>query len=688
MKLNLFVLFLLIISKGCSSAAENMVRQGKLESNAEYVNPFIGTATDHGQTDPAATVPFGMVKLGPDTWPAGHSGYDYNAELITGFSHTRVSGMGCNGVGGNIRVLPLIKPSEDSIPKGVKYFKDTERATPGYYSVKLENNVLCEMTSTRQVGFHKYTFPESEKAQISINLLSSFSRLVSSESEINQNGYIIGRIMARGGCNKGSHKFYFALKTEGLESYPEKTFYGYKYEINTTKDEEIIIRTALSTVSTENAILNLEITDDMMFSDAKSLAQQQWKEYLGVIDVETANDTLKQLFYTHLYHSLQSPFIVQDNNGEYRGTDDVIRTTISDHYYGWSLWDTYRTKIPLISFLYTDHFKDVVSSLVRIYKQGKPDRKTTIEPFISVRMEHSLIVLLDAYRKNLFTSNIEDIYESLKTESDKLPYNSPDKILESSYEYWALSEIAYELSKEADHNYYKNKALEYKDIWKDKFLHMGDNADIMHAEGLYEGTLWQYRWFVPFDIGGIQELMGGKKHFEEQLDYFFDNSLFNMGNQPDIQVPFLYAYTDSPWKTQKLVYDILTKPMMNWYGTHNKWDEPVYRKVFQASPEGFIPEMDDDAGTMSAWFVWAAMGLYPICPGNPDLIITTPLFESIKIQLGDSHLEIVARGLSDDAIYIQSILFNGEQYNSYFIDSNLLSKGGKLELIMGKYPPQ
>jgi putative alpha-1,2-mannosidase len=203
---------------------------------------------------------------------------------------------------------------------------------------------------------------------------------------------------------------------------------------------------------------------------------------------------------------------------------------------------------------------------------------------------------------------------------------------------------------------------------------------------LYEGTLWQYRWFVPFDIVGIQAMMGGKSEFENQLDYFFKNELFNIGNQPDIQVPYLYNYTNSPWKTQQLVDQLLNKETNNWYGTHEKFEKPIVKKIFTATPNGYIKEMDDDAGTMSSWYLWSSMGLYPIFPGSTQLALTAPQFDKITIATKEKPIEIITKGRTSNSIYIQKVTWNNEEINSSIIDFNLISKGGKLQFELGDTP--
>lgn len=673
-----FILFIAIITS-CLTTNKNQP--------ASYIDPFICTGDDHGQTDPSAGVPFGMVKPCPDTRPTNHAGYDYDSKEIIGFSNTRFSGVGCRGTGGNIRILPYVVSYPDSIPGSITYLKNTESAIPGYYSVTLENKIKCELTSTRQVAIHKYTFPKTNYAGFTIDLASAFAGHIAEQHQINQEGILTGKISSKCVCDKGIYTFYYAVKcTKKDVSIVDKGSL-INYQLSTNDNEEVNVYCAISVVNTENAIRNLNEFAGVSFETIKQQAFDQWNDLVSVVDIETTNDTLKRLFYTHLFHACQSPFNIADPDGKYRGSDgNIYQSPDSIYFHGWSIWDTFRSKLPLISLLYPNIFSQMVNSLGDLYLQGKPDWGTDTEPFLTVRTEHSIIVILDAYRKGLLPFSLDKIYEALKEEAKNLPFKSPDNILESSFDLWALSEIAKELGYHEDFKVYRNQAYNYTGIWKEKFMVMDESSDIMHGDGLYEGTLWQYRWFVPFDITGIQEMMGGSAVFEEQLDYFFDNELFNIGNQPDIQVPYLYAYTNSPWKMQKLVNDLLTQPTNNWYGTHKKWREPETRKIFMDTPYGYISEMDDDAGTMSSWYIWSAIGLYPVFPGDTKLVINTPLFDKTTIAIGNKALEIIAKGLSQDAIYIQKILFNGEELDSYFIDFNTIVDGGKLEIELGTVP--
>ncbi len=675
---------ILLLFMACSP----QINLQKSNRKNNFIDPFMCTSGEHGHTDPAAAVPFGMVKPAPDSDPLGYSGYDFSAQTILGFSNTRFSGVGCQGVGGNIRILPFVlTDGNQKISKSLKLDKKTEIASVGYYSVVLENKVQAELTATRQVAFHRYTFPKSEHVGLVIDLASSFVGNNYEEHQIDTSGVIFGKISSRNICNKGDYTIYFALSIDKEEVKITSNESKIEIKFSSLKNQEVLVRCALSVVSVENAKNNLNVQSSVSFTSVRKNAVNDWEKILQTVDIETSDSILKRKFYTHLYHVVQTPFIIQDQGGEYRGSDgELYKTKQKNHFYGWSIWDTFRTKLPLFSLLYREHYIDMMTSLGELYKQGKVDWSTPTEPFLTVRTEHSITVLLDALEKNLLNYSLENIYPKLQEEIKNLSFETPDKILESSYDLWAMSKIAEKLGYVEDSKTYIDKAYEYEKVWDEKFKIMGKDADLMEGAGLYQGTLWQYRWFVPFDIRGIQEKLGGKHIFEKQLDYFFANNLFNVGNQPDIQVPFLYLYTDSPWKTQKLVHQILTEPTINRYGS-KIFKEPIIREVFLDTPEGYITDMDDDAGTMSGWYIFASMGIYPVCPGEPFYAICSPLFKKVTIHIDTKNTFVIqADDVSDINIYIQSAMLNGKPLNRAWIRHNEILSGGKLIFKMGAIP--
>jgi len=309
------------------------------------------------------------------------------------------------------------------------------------------------------------------------------------------------------------------------------------------------------------------------------------------------------------------------------------------------------------------------------------------EPVPTVRTEHTVITLLDLYRRGVTDFDIAVLYNKLMAEINNISSDSPDKKLEKSYDLWALAQFAKILDKEEDHRLLMTECLQYKQVWKQKFLPITEKSDIMHGDGLYEGTLWQYRWHVPFDVEGMIEMIGGKEKYTEQLEYFFDHDLYNHGNQPDIHVPFMFNFGSKPWLTQKWVNRILTKNMYQWYGTHEKWEKPYHGRIYKAEPAGYIPEMDDDEGTMSAWYVLSSAGLYPVLVGEPVFQLSSPVFDRILFNLENGKtFEIVTENFSDTHFYIQSATLNGNPFNQTWISQEDILKGGKLVFKLSDTP--
>ena len=628
-----------------------------------------------------------MMKAGPDTDPGNHCGYDYDATKFLGFSQNRASGVGCSGTGGNLRIFPFINQAAD----GTEMDKSTEMGEPGYYSVTLKNGIVAEATASRTSAIYRFSFPELKNVGLRIYFNTSYSGFIDEKHMFFNDRFLKGWIQCKGNCGMGSYKFfYFAELQEAPERINESGGITDIY-FKGTSDKKQVVKVGLSSVGTAEAEKNLNSEiGSSGFKEIRANAAKLWQQYLGKVQVKTGNDTLKTLFYTHLYHASQTPYNIIDDSGSYGGSDGKIYQSDNGSYYsGWSLWDTFRSKMPLLSILYPERYKKMMNSMYQLYRQGKSDNPTNTESYILIRNEHTIPVLLDAYRKNLLDEPLTDILPLMEQEAENLSTDSPDKILEACYDWWALSEIAVEKGDTELQKEFHEKAMSYRKIWDEKFKVMGDNADVMHGDGLYEGTLWQYRWFVPYDYKWIENEMGGPKEAVAQLDYFFNHNLFNVGNQPDIHVPFLYYEFGEPWKSQKLVREILLEPTVNHYGTHEKWKEPYIGKVFKAQPEGYIREMDDDAGTMSAWFVLASMGLYPTNVGETSFWILPPVFDEVDIQLsGNKSFRIINRKDSQDDIYIRKATLNGQPYTRSWIEYDDIQKGGTLELVLGKTPAE
>ncbi len=649
------------------------------------VDLFTCTSSDFGQLDPAACVPFGMVKLGPETNPGNHSGYDFTSKNIKGFSHNRLPGVGCNGAGGNILVLPGIG---DFSNPSASVDKKTEYAHPGYYKIKLaESGILAELTANNYVGIHKYTFPESGQSFLTFDFSYNLSKLISNGYEIKDNQTITGYIRATNNCDIGAYTTYFSIRFPKPVTFEKQTDGKVIARFSTKSNETFVLQVALSPISVEQAETDrVNSVGVKEFDEIKKDAEEKWETLLGRVEV-SGNTEYEKLFYTHLYHSCLMPVNSTSTTGMFKGTDgNIYKADGYIHYDGWSIWDTFRSKLPLISLLYPEIYQDFAKSIVDLYKYGKYAGAGENEPVPTCRTEHAVGILLDAFQKGM-DFDLVAVWKEILAESDSLLYKSPDNILETSYDYWTIARIAEMLNKKDEVKIFQAKAMNYKKVWKEKFLVMDENSDIMHGDGLYEGTLWQYRWFVPFDYDGVFKMLGGKDVFNQQLEFFFENDLYNHGNQPDIHAPFLFNYSGKSWLTQKWVNQILTKPMEQHYGTHKKWEKPYLGRIYKLDPEGYIEEMDDDAGTMSSWYVLSSMGLFQVCVGNPVYQLSAPLFENIVIrypQGNDFNIEV--KNPSANNFYIQKVVVNGEKYDKNFIPYNIIRKGGKMLIELKEKP--
>jgi putative alpha-1,2-mannosidase len=574
----------------------------------------------------------------------------------------------------------------------VVYDKSTEKAEPGYYRVNFPDpSIRAELTATNGTGWQKFTFMDEGNGWIMIDLSASLEPLLKEEHRIAGN-VVEGSVQAPTNCknDNGVYKFWFNLEIDhAADSVVEKgsvIWYFFRAEKGTT----VNVKTSISSISPARAGKDrLAEIGDADFETIRRRATERWDEKLGKIAV-TGNPEYVKLFYTHYYHSMLSPSDISSPSGNYRGSDS-LQYLAKDyiHYHGWSVWDNFRTEFPLLTITEPEVMNDICRSLCDLYREGKLPLATRTEPFPTARTEHSLVVVLDCLSKGINRFDLESVYPLMVREAEQNPWSTPDKKLETAYDYWALSRIAKLLNKKEDAERFISMAAKYKEIWREKFLVMDDKSDIMHGDGLYEGTLWQYRWFVPYDMKGVMDMVGGKDVFTGQLQYFFDNNLYNHGNEPDIHVPFLFNMTDNPAASQKIVNQILTKEIRQNYGTHVKWKVPYNGRIYKNDPAGYMPEMDDDAGTMSAWYVLASMGIYPVCVGEPVYTLTAPIFSSVRIQLpGNKSFSILAKNLSEENFYIQRAVLNGKELKRSWITHQEITGGGTLEFFLGNTPSE
>ena len=641
--------------------------------NTKYVNLFIGTSGDNGQVAPGAAAPFGMVCVCPDNDPRSHAGYDYAVTKVSGISINRLSGVGCSGGGGNLRIRP-VAPSQELHIK-----KSREKATPGYYSTAFTNGIKTELTATNAMAVECYKFPRSLPTALWVDFASTFEDVATCHYKRISETCIEGYVQAKNVCGHGRYKLYFSLNTNHpfqLEEQKETTAcltFGKKVR-------SVEVRIGLSALSSELASWECARWEKMNFEEVKSRTADQWEKQLSAINVKGGKKDDKVIFYTSLYRTYLSPADVSSPDGAYLGTDGKVYISEDFRYYSnWSLWDTFRTKFPLLVLTEPAKMRDMATSLIHLYATGKKDWSTGFESTPTVRTEHAVILLLDAYRKGITNLDFRKGYAGMKQEMERLPMRSPDQKMESAYDLWAMARIAEIIGEKADSEQYRQRSVSlFEETWKKEFMNVTPAFEVMKNNGLYQGTRWQYRWAAPQYIDKMIEWVG-QDSLRSQLTYFFDHHLYNQGNEPDIHVPYLFNRLGAPEKTQQIVRSLMTEPMIHKYGGNSEFKTPYLGKAFKNAPEGYSPEMDEDDGTMSAWYVFGAMGFYPLLVGDEYYDLTSPLFDRVLLRLTNGNvLTIQTEGRKKKDAPIKSIHFNGKKIDDYRISHNELIKGGEL----------
>lgn len=723
---------------------------------ADYVNPFIGTG-GHGHTFPGAVVPNGMIQPSPDTriygWDAC-SGYYTADNTINGFSHTHLSGTGC-GDYGDILLMPTVgaqktapvAPDEQTLAYASRFSHENEIASPGYYSVFLDTyQVKAELTSSQRVAMHRYTFPESKEAGFILDLDYALQgqRNRNLVLEVVNDSTLCGYKNTNGWAWKHDVYFYAVFSkpftceilTDSIVQ-PKGNPQPIKKALlhfTTAKDEQVLVKVALSAVDVEGAQKNLSEVSGWDFDQVRADARKAWNKYLAKIDIDTPDEQQKTVFYTAMYHTGITPNLFTDIDGRYRGMDRQIHTTQSGKtmYTVFSLWDTFRALHPLLTIIDPELNTQFINTLLQQYQEGGILPMWELAGNYTGTMigYHAVPVIVDAYMKGnrdfdaalalkaCLRSAEYDTISPIAT-TDYLKYNalmpiskyykntlgyvpcdkeneSVAKALEYAYNDWCISLLAESLGDTAtQHRYEKlSKAYQHyfdpgtrfmrgkdsKGEWRTPFNPRSSN----HREDDYcEGTAWQWTWFVPHDVDGLVNLMGGRDGFIGKLDSLFtaDSALegelvsadisgligqYAHGNEPSHHIIHLYNQVNQPWKTQALVDSVLHTQYFN-------------------DPNGLSG--NEDCGQMSAWYIMNAMGFYQPCPGRTEYSIGRPLFNAVTINLpGGKTFRIIANGNSAKNKYIKAATLNGEPLNKPFFTHEQLTKGGTLELTMTDQP--
>lgn len=721
----------------------------------KYVNPFIGTG-GHGHTFPGATVPFGMVQLSPDTrednWD-GSSGYYYSDNVIYGFSHTHLSGTGIPDYC-DILFAPTIGEPEFFAKSGdvsengyASVFKhENEKAEAGYYSVKLdEGNIFAEMTATARVGFHRYTFPATNEANLIVDLKHR-DKVLDSELKIVGNNRIEG--YRRSSSWAKDQIVYFvaefsqpfadkSLIKESIESISgsggtDKKETQAALRFNTNNKKSLLVKVAISPVSIEGARKNLKAEiPDWNFEKVRADAKKAWNKELSQIEVSGGTDEQLTTFYTALYHTKIQPNIFQDVDGNYLGLDKKIHNAPKDtNYTIFSLWDTFRAAHPLYTIIDQKRTADFINTFIRQYEQGGrlPVWELAANETDTMIGYHAVSVIADAMAKNIKGFDYEKAFEAAKHSAELNHFGleaykrrgyismedeqeSVSKTLEYAYDDFCIAQIAFLLSKKEfvsqlntkeydskkfekianDYQYFIKRAQYYKNLYDKQtgFMRPKQNGNWISpfqpnevTFHFTEGNSWVYSFFVPHDVSGLIDLYGGKANFAAKLDELFTTEQKLAGReQPDI-TGLIGQYAHGNEPSHHIAY------------LYNYADEPwktqkLVRKIldefYKPTPDGLIG--NEDCGQMSAWYILSALGFYEVAPSIPFYDFGTPIFKEVKINLENGKtFTIRAQNVSDKNIYIKSVKLNGKPLKQTFFAHADLISGGTLEFEMSDAP--
>jgi predicted alpha-1,2-mannosidase len=730
---------------------------------ARLVDPFIGTggfpAYTSGDDMPGATMPYGMVRLSPDTKfflgsylgegkTVSTAGYYYGDNRLMGFSHTRLVGTGASD-GGHFRVIP------SAGNKGCKkYLADhftkfshrNEIAFPGYYALNLpDQGILAELTAGEHTGIHRYTFSKEGKPHVIIDVSSVIGHGRAKDGEVQiipDKHEVTGTIKTFGsfsGRYGGIRVYFSALFSEPFASYSvwsgkditENRFSvnGDKIGVDLSFDNQekvkvIILKMGISYVSIENARENREAeTGDKDFETILSDAQRKWEEKLSLIKIEGGTDVQRKIFYTALYHSFQMPTLFNDVNGDYTGFDKQIHRADNFRYYtDMSLWDTFRTIHPLFTIIAPEYQRDMLVSLVTMCKQGGvlPRWPSGCGYTGSMLGASADIVIAESYIKGIRNFDVETAYQAMRKAAlaidipkqgfkprenmgdclkfkycpSDLVKKSVSKTLEYAYADDAISKLAKSLGHDEDAVLFADHSGYYKNIWNPETRYFQPreasgrfvrkfrptmliylDPDIQYTDNYAEGSALQWRWALFFDADGLIGLFKDKKYFVDELNKFFafsDSTVGNWypgayywhGNEPDIHASYLFNYAGRPDLTQKWVRWILD----------NKYADKY---------DGI--DGDDDAGTLSAWYIFSALGFYPVA-GSDIYLIGAPLFRKAEIKTRDKIFTIVADNYAPANKYVSKIWLNDVPLNRFWLKHSEIIYGGTLRFEMSDKP--
>jgi len=628
-----------------------------------------------------------------------------------------------------------------------RFSHDEETAEPGYYAVFLrDHGIRAELTATTRVGFHRYTFPRSEDAHVVLDLVSSIynydGKVLWSQVRVESETTVTGYRQTKGwaanrhvffairfskpfdsyGVANEAEETYRGFGKTGklLENYPDvsgrklKAFFNFK----TTEGEILLVKVALSSVGIDGALRNLEAeVPGWDFDRVRRDARSAWESELSKTVVD-GSPREKEIFYTALYHTMLAPVTYMDVDGRYRGLDQNIHVAEGyTNYHIFSLWDTYRAAHPLFTLTQPERDGEMIRSMLA-HQDESVHHILPVWSFGSNETwcmigYHAVPVIADAYLKGIRGFDANQAFEAMKASATYAPYGGlghymkygyvpidlekegASKTLEYAYDDWTIARVAEKLGRGEDAAVFRERAQSYRRTFdpmtgfmraKKSDGSFREPFDPLYAQygGDYtEGNAWQYTWYVPHDVQGLVDLMGGRERFAAKLDSLFELEgdaekykhvediagligQYAHGNEPSQHIAYLYSYAGMPWKTQERIHEIM-------------------EGLFDNTPEGICG--NEDCGQMSAWYVFSSMGFYPVCPGSLEYVIGKPCLPRAEIRLPRGKKFVVeARGLSPENVYIRSVTLNGRTYGKSYIRHEDIVKGGSLVFEMGGEP--
>ena len=727
----------LLVALGISACVSNQPTQTSIDYT-QSVNPFIGTDFT-GNTYPGAQAPFGMVQLSPDNGLPGWdriSGYFYPDSTIAGFSHTHLSGTGAGDLY-DLIFMPVTLPYKENPQGGLGIYSlfshNDEEASAGYYRVKLQDyNINVELTATPRCGVQRYTFPKAE-SMVVLNLKKAMNWDFTMDSKIevidscNIRGYRFSEGWARG------QKVYFATRFSRPFKKMEITDADIKlrgeqvgtsniarFYFDTEEGDQVVVTTAISGVSMEGAQNNLSTeAPHNDFDKYLAEAKDAWNKQLSTIEVVGGNADDRVNFYTALYHSMIAPTIYSDVDGKYYGPDKQVHQANGwTNYSTFSLWDTFRAAHPLFTYTEPARVNDMVKSFIAFYEQNG---RLPVWNFWGSETDmmigyHSVPVIVDAYLKGIgdfdaekaleaciATANIDE-YRGIGSykKNGYIPYNVTDKYnsenwslsrtLEYAFDDFCIAEMAKKMGKTELANEFYKRSQNYRNVYNPatNFMQPIDDKGVFqpnfnpdeYTAHICESNAWHYFWSVQHDIKGLIALSGGQDKFAAKLDSMFtyipagneELPIFSTGmigqyahgNEPSHHVIYLYNKVRQPWKAQKYAAEVMHKLYFN-------------------APAGLCG--NEDCGQMSAWYVFSAMGFYPVNPVSGEYEIGTPLFPEMRLNLKNGKtFTVLAPNVSRENIYIQSVKVNGKPYDKSYITHQQIMDGATVEFVMGNQP--